>query len=89
LTFSSFDLESPCDSDFVEVKDVPVGTSKGKFCGNFPDTVSAAEEVMVRFVTGPSGRRKGFLMQYVVNKGMTDPNTFISVASKCNLSATR
>jgi len=69
LTFSSFDLESPCDSDFVEVKDVPVGTSKGKFCGNFPDTVSAAEEVMVRFVTGPSGRRKGFLMQYVVNKG--------------------
>lgn len=71
LTFSSFNLESPCDTDYVEVSDVPVQStnSKSKFCLDYPDTVSAAEEVTVRFVTGSRGRRKGFVMQYAVNKG--------------------
>ena len=72
LTFDSFDLESPCDSDFVEVSDITVEdtSARGKFCGNFPDTTSAAEDVLVRFVTDSRGRQKGFVMQYkAVNGG--------------------
>lgn len=72
LTSSLFDLEPPCDSDFVDVSGLSVGGAnpRGKSCESFPDTVSAAEDVIVRFVTGPKGRRKGFVMQYAVNKGM-------------------
>ena len=72
LTFDSFDLESPCDSDFVEVSDITVEDTspRGKYCGNFPDTISAGEDVLVRFVTDSRGRQKGFVMQYkAVNGG--------------------
>ena len=72
LTFDSFDLASPCGTDFVEVSDITSENTspRGKYCGNFPDTVSAAEDVSVRFVTDSRGRQKGFVMQYkAVNKG--------------------
>ena len=79
LSFSLFDLESPCNTDYVEVSDVTTGASeqRGKFCGDHPDVVSASEEIMVQFVTGPRERRKGFVMQYAVNGGMTDRNIHV------------
>ena len=70
--FTTFDLAGPCGTDFIEVSDVTVGKTspRGKYCGNFPDTVSATEDVIVRFVTDSSGREKGFEMQYeAVNRG--------------------
>ena len=72
MTFDSLDLASPCGSDFVEVSDISAENTspKGKYCGNFPDTTSAAEEVLVRFVTDSKDRQKGFVMQYkAVNGG--------------------
>lgn len=84
LTFSLFDLESPCDTDYVEVSDVTTGAldQRGKFCGDAPDVVSASEEIMVQFVTGPRQRHKGFVMQYAVNGGMTDRNIYMMLNIK-------
>ena len=72
LTFDVFDLASPCGTDFVEVSDVTADDTspRGKYCGSFPETKSAAEEVSVRFVSGSKGREKGFVMKYeAVNGG--------------------
>ena len=72
LKFDKFELAKPCGADFVEVSDVTADDtrSKGKYCGNFPDTTSAGEEVDVRFVSNSQGREKGFVIKYeAVNRG--------------------
>lgn len=72
LTFDSFDLAGPCVTDFFEVSDVTVEDTSptGKYCGNFPDGISASEDVIVRFVTDSRARQKGFVMQnQEVNRG--------------------
>ena len=72
LKFDKFELAKPCGADFVEVSDVTADDtrSRGKYCGNFPDTTSAGEEVDVRFVSNSQGREKGFVIKYeAVNRG--------------------
>lgn len=72
LKFDKFELAKPCGADFVEVSDVTADDtrSRGKYCGKFPDTTSAGEEVDVRFVSNSQGREKGFVIKYkAVNRG--------------------
>ncbi|XP_019639002.1 PREDICTED: bone morphogenetic protein 1-like [Branchiostoma belcheri] len=82
LTFKDFELQEgtdgffglfgSCDYDYVEVL---VGDrSHGTYCGTrLPGTVSANQDIHIRFVSDATINGKGFKLQFTVDHGGNDP----------------